>query len=1562
MVNVDEVIVSKLESARKELLDLGLRNPLLNYRLSKARGLEIVDELPMEVYSILIEQGRKMSFLPAREDENSDSIGQPEEDFPEGPLSRHTDTRLQTDVSSEELQSRLLKTFYWANSYLQDHGANILFIALGMLKWYEADSSDTPRYAPLILIPIKLERASVRDRFQLSYTGEDVGSNLSLIEKVRVEFGAEIPDLPDDGEDLDLEAYFAGIGSAIESLPRWEIDTERIVLGFFSFSKFLMYRDLDANNWPDDAKPSEHPIIQSLLHSGFDEPGPSIGDEEHLDDYLTPEQVHHVVDADSSQILTINDVINGRNLVIQGPPGTGKSQTITNIIAEAIGQGKTVMFVSEKMAALEVVKRRLDSVGLGDACLELHSHKTTKRAVLDEIERTLDLGKPVLGLIEDDFDELKRLQQRLNAYSEAVNTPVGNTSVTPIQAFGELNQLRTSSEEVQLPKLDIPDIELWDRGRYREKQTIVEELQTRVSSIGVPNRHAFWGISLKVLLPSDQERLKDLISASQESLNTFTRAANELANRLSISTPTDLVESDEIINVANRVTAAPDLEDIQVQSSAWYEQASDIETVVSSGKANAGINQEYGQSVIQDAWGQDLLTTRQTLSSKGRGAFRFLSGEYRRAKNHLAGLCTAGLPSGIEAQIRLVDAIMESQRHRATLEQHRALAQDLFGRRWQGEASEWEALEAVTDYMTAVHDDASNGTILQEVISVLGSSPSYEDLKANTASAESAKTAHIENSNVLQKALGLDAAKRFDREGNLADQPFIVQEDALEQWSQAMDDIHQMTGYNVAADVCRREDLASVVALAESWEHGGLLLTDTLKQVWLEQIIQQAFKEREALTSFDGNSHRRQIEKFQEIDKLVIEHNRTRLAVQHWQKLPHQQDAGGQIGILRREFQKKRRHLPIQQLMSKAGSAIQAIKPIFMMSPLSIASYIPAGSLNFDMVIFDEASQVKPVDALGAIMRSNQAVVVGDNQQLPPTNFFASVSQSDDDDDEESATSDMESILGLFIAQNAPVRMLRWHYRSLHESLIAVSNKEFYQNKLVIFPSPDSEKQELGLIFHHIRDAIYDRGASKTNRIEAEAVASAVMEHAKSRADLSLGVAAFSTAQMNAIQDQIEYLRRRDSSNEGFFAAHPYEPFFVKNLENVQGDERDVIFISVGYGRDSSGRVRMNFGPLTSEGGHRRLNVLITRAKRRCEVFSGITADDIDAGNSRYRGVPALKTFLSYAEKGIIELPEESGREVDSPFQDSVAAELQSLGYDVRQEVGTAGYFIDLAIVDPERQGRYLIGIECDGASYHSSRSARDRDRLREQVLRSRDWQIHRIWSTDWFRNPHRELSKAVEAIEAAKVHRPIEESAKSNPTAIIRDEDVSRLAEANQVDPYAIAQLDIFIGDMDLHTVSRRRLADWITRVVEVESPVHMSEAFRRIANAVGVRRVASRIQEAMEAGAEVAARDQKVRIEGEFLWRTDMDIPAIRDRSELPAASRKFELIAPEEIAISVQQVVVNSYGIDRIDVPQIVSRVFGFKRATEDIRVVIDGVVANMLADGLINNDGNGHLSIA
>ena len=563
-----------------------------------------------------------------------------------------------------------------------------------------------------------------------------------------------------------------------------------------------MYRDLDLEIWPDGAKPTEHPIIGALLHEGFDEPAPTISSDDHLDQHLTPSQVHHVVDADGSQTLALVDVNDGRNLVVQGPPGTGKSQTITNMIAEAIGQGRTVLFVSEKMAALEVVKRRLDSVGLGDACLELHSHKTTKKAVLEELQRTLELGQPRLGQIEADLDTLSHLRDRLNAYCEAVNSPVGDSGVSPYRAYGELALLQPRDQEIGFPKLDIPAIQSWSwsESDFRRKEDIVQELQVRVSGIGLPQKHPFWGVGRRRLLPGDQQRLQESLILARESLTKLTSAGADLAAAMGLSGPLSRSESEALCLAAQKVMEAPELEGVDLRSEEWRAKREDIDSLLNSRLELVRLHERYDPVLVPGAWTQDLLKTRQILDIKGRKWSRLLSGEYRQARKHFAGLCRKSLPGGVNARIQLVDAVLEVQTLQSTLDQHSSLGQRLFGSRWQGEASDWEALCTLSEWLQDMLDKIETGVIPEGIITFLEGNPSAVNLELYIDTVRNADLEHRASAGTVVEVLELDVLKRFGSGPGLEDQAFDVQQVTLDTWGDRIDDIHDIVSFNNMAD------------------------------------------------------------------------------------------------------------------------------------------------------------------------------------------------------------------------------------------------------------------------------------------------------------------------------------------------------------------------------------------------------------------------------------------------------------------------------------------------------------------------------------------------------------------------------------------------------------------------------------------------------------------------------------------------------------------------------------------------------------------------------------------
>ena len=1568
-------VSQKLQSSRKELLDIGLRNNMLNFRKT-AKTLMVVDELSEEVFNILYRQDKAMTFAPMsskklaelaktarpeggeaesasdaellHELDHLDWAGEADEgDEGEGESARarrHLDTRLQTVLDDERLFLQLLKIHTEAKGFIEEQGVNTLFLALGFLHWYEADSSEVLRKAPLILLPVNLERSGAKEAFKLKYSGDELMANLSLIAKLKTDFGLDMAACRFDEDSFaadegSLERFYGEVADLISKLPRWKIASNEIALGFFSFGKFLMFKDLDPKSWPEDKQPDSNGVMRRLLGSGFGDRPAAYPENVNIDSVIKPGDVRFVKDADSSQTEAILEVRAGSNLVIQGPPGTGKSQTITNIIAELIGQKKTVLFVAEKMAALEVVKRRLDESHLGDAVLELHSHKATKQSVLKELGRTLEQGRPLTQVAEEDLASLKALQDSLNQYCEVVSSPAGASGLPFVDVLGRYLHLKRI--HAGLPVISFAPMASWSFTDQQKHRELVEELALHLEDMGRPDKSIFWGSQRTFFSPIEQSAANDALQLASTHLNALQSAAAALSERLMLTKPATLADVDVVCRAARRAAEAPRLEGVQLSTGEWQSRRDAIRELLEAGEQMTACRIGHDSQLIDAAWEQDLLEVRQCLLAYGDKWWKIFSGRFRAATARLQGLVRERLPKTNASMLELVDAVLTYQQSKKVYDQYEALGSALFGAQWQRQKTDWAVLERLSNWIIQLHDDLGNGHVPQGILAFLAGHSDASGL----GDAVSGLEKHVVGlDQALRRALevtGMQTENTMARKLSLA-----ALDERLQQWQEGLAALYQMARFNVLAQQMRDVKLDELLEISIGCDQPKQL-TAILDFSWYSGLVQRVYAEKPALQHFDRIKHEYQIARFKTLDLASLNHSQTHLAKQVWEGMPNINQPG-EMAVLRAELNKKRRHIPIRLLIEKAGRAIQQIKPVFMMSPMSIASFLPPGKLEFDVVVFDEASQVKAVDAFGAILRGKQAIVVGDTRQMPPTDFF---SRDVELDDEDAATADIESILTMFKAAGTQERYLRWHYRSRHESLIAVSNVEFYDNKLVVFPSAGQHPHATGVSFDYLPDALYDRGRTRTNKGEAKAVAQAVMQHALETPHLSLGVAAFSVAQRDLIQVEIELLRRQMPEAEAFFTSQGSEPFFVKNLENIQGDERDKIFISIGYGRNESNRIAKDFGPLNREGGHRRLNVLITRAKLAMRVFCNFRADELELDAGASLGVRALKNFLKYAETGQLEVARETGKAADSPFEMEVIEALRERNYQVEPQVGTAGYFIDIAVKDPDYPGRYVLAIECDGAAYHSSRSARDRDRLRQGVLEGLGWNFHRIWSTDWFRNPQQEITRAVAAIESARAK--IAERGKVLPQVepepkheIVRGSSPKEVVVSSSR-PYVKARIPPVSSMTELHQEKPERLMQMIRSVVEIEAPVHTSEVTRRIMEAYGVTRAGARITSAIEEAIRFGARKEAYLTRGSFVYSTGGKSVPTRSRAHFETTERKIEWVAPEELDQALLETVTLGFSMSREDAISGALGLLGFGRATSKIAGVLEERLRELIA---------------
>ncbi|MGD0644841.1 MAG: DUF3320 domain-containing protein [Candidatus Bathyarchaeia archaeon] len=764
-------------------------------------------------------------------------------------------------------------------------------------------------------------------------------------------------------------------------------------------------------------------------------------------------------------------------------------------------------------------------------------------------------------------------------------------------------------------------------------------------------------------------------------------------------------------------------------------------------------------------------------------------------------------------------------------------------------------------------------------------------------------------------------------------------------------------------------------------------LVDVFRRGVYQEWINNLHNEDQKLGRFRRENHEQLIADFKTLDQDLIRLTSSMVIEAANSRKPQDiliKAADSEANILLKEAAKKWRLMPIRTLLQKIPNLLVKLKPCLLMSPITVSQFLPPENNKFDLVLFDEASQIVPEDAIGSIYRGKALVVAGDNKQLPPTSFFQK-NLIEDLDWDELSDEDVEvfdSILDECLGIGLPVKTLRWHYRSKHEELIAFSNHRFYDDNLITFPAANAQNDTLGVKLIHVPDGIYDRGGKRNNPKEAEKVADLVFEHFRSYPKKTLGVVTFSIAQMETVEEAIDRRLKEQPKFEPFFKEDRLEGFFVKNLENVQGDERDVIIFSVGYGHDQQGQMTMNFGPLNKPGGERRLNVAVTRAREKVVLITSIVASDIDP-DTKAVGLQTLRYYLDYAERGpeTFETAKSKEGEFESLLDEDVASEIKKMGYEVVPQVGCSGYRIDIGVVDPVNPGSFLLGVECDGATYKSSSSARDRDRLREQVLKQLGWRIHRIWSPAWVSRRDSEIRRLKEALDQAQklqlereAQKPVLDSQKENlaPKTDVQKIQFSGIEKIGV--PYKIQPLKatfnpyIKVATTNSSYDSRQKNEFYfpenreiqtklLAELVENEGPVHFDYAVERLADAWGIKHLTPQITHAVKEALNNLLREQKVVIKGSFLWPPELKETPIRVPVQgIPESKRKPEYIPPEEAESAMKLIAQYALSISEESLIAETAKVFVTSHSSEESRAVFSEILKRLVRERkLVCKDG-------
>ena len=1543
LLNTSGGEVTKQQIWERKLLDLTLRNSLLSFRPSSSNVQIMAADLSRLEDEIA--GGEEFRICPMPEDtmlEAADDkifrIENDKEHIAAIAENEFASKRLRTFLSPAELEKVMTKLRRQAKVSIEENGANTVYLAVGFLCWYETDKSEKPRYAPLVLIPVDITRR-IQDRaFSIKIREEDTQINITLLEMLRHFYGIDIQGLsamPEDERGVDIPFIFNVVRQAVMANPRWDIK-EYAFLGQFSFNRFIMWNDIHTRS----GELVNNKVVASLVSGKTEWEGGDISiSPVELDTKIPPSEMAVPVAADSSQLAAIYAANAGKSFVLHGPPGTGKSQTITNIIANALYHGKTVLFVAEKMAALEVVEKRLNKIGLAPFCLELHSNKAQKRAVLKQLEDTLAAAHVKSPeQFEEEAQKLSQLRSELNGFMEELHK-VRNYGISVYDAAVRSEQNADKGGKFSFSKAQI---EAMDSTSYQKWRTELEKLSAAGKDFGDVSKTSLKACRLTECTPDTREKLRSGLIELKERI----AAVGESMPLLKDLTGREELYYEQLISVSELIFAAAEeghlLPEI-VSGNEWELRRQSAEKLISSGKEQKNIKSEilngFESSVLSFDSSGALIKWKTAVSKWFIPKFfetKKLVNELKAYAKDAASVTKENIVQHYEKLNRLAELTGELK--------NAGGAEAALGALWNGEDSDWELTERSVSLSEKLREMIpvtpftadEMKTVAERLVSGYGS-PSAKDrsrqqtekLRADISALQSTLSELREKFSVVPETL--TGSEKWLTETPAESDRMISELAHLKEWTGIM-------------SVCGTLEEMGIGNVAKSFlavEIGATELLDAFDCDVNRAMADTSISGSPVLSGFQGVLFEETVRKYGEVLETFRKLTINELVAKLSAKIPAAgaSAASSEIGILQKAIRSGGRMMSIRRLFDSIPNLLRRMCPVMLMSPISVAQYIDPSYPKFDYVIFDEASQIQTCNAVGAISRGENAIIVGDPKQLPPTSFFSSNNVDEDNFEKE----DLESLLDDCLALSMPQEHLLWHYRSRHESLIAYSNAKYYENKLYTFPSPEDQVSEVSWV--HV-DGYYDKSSSRTNKAEAKAVVEEIVRRLEDpilRRE-SIGVVTFSMPQQNLIDDMLTDAFRERPELETW-ANEQYEPIIIKNLENVQGDERDVIMFSIGYGPDKEGKVSMNFGPLNRDGGWRRLNVAISRAKCRMIVFSVITPEMIDLSRTRSEGVEGLKGFLEFAAKGRESLPVKAGSSVsDSGFAKVIAGELAKRGYTVDCSIGCSDFKVDVAVADPENKKKYILGIFCGTKSSYLNGTAKDRHLSQAEVLSGLGWDTMNVYIIDWLDNKEKVISRIEKAIADSIEKKRHPERSEISSAGNVTEELVFETVDAEPLavtgEKYEFFEVRSYGVSDDFSEKNTKALRKCAGDILAKEAPINKNTLIKKLASCYGVSRITANVREL--ADAVLNCPDFKTTGAGEetFLWRSDQQ-PEQYDKCRCDyngGEKRGSEEIPPEEIAVGLQRILSAQAGMSRDDLIRETARLFGFSRVTPGIESAV------------------------